>query len=94
MAPERTILDGATVVTMDADRTEHTAGHESEWNRAGLKATLTTMVPSLGTRSLQAIDEAIADVKHDVATERARRRRAEGDLAGGGAAEVFGDDIV
>src|SRR6478735_2149906 len=27
VAPERTILDGATVVTMDADRTEYTAGH-------------------------------------------------------------------
>jgi cytosine/adenosine deaminase-related metal-dependent hydrolase len=27
VAPERTILDGATVVTMDADRTEHAVGH-------------------------------------------------------------------
>ena len=27
MAPERTILDGCTVVTMDGDRTEHAVGH-------------------------------------------------------------------
>ena len=27
MAPERTILDGATVVTMDGARTEHATGH-------------------------------------------------------------------
>ena len=27
MAPERTILDGATVVTMDSDRAEYADGH-------------------------------------------------------------------
>ena len=27
MAPERTILDGATVVTMDGARSEHAIGH-------------------------------------------------------------------
>jgi preprotein translocase subunit SecA len=36
---------------------EHAAGDPSEWNRAGLKATLTAMVPPLGPNALAAIDE-------------------------------------
>jgi preprotein translocase subunit SecA len=36
---------------------EHTAGDASEWNRAGLKATLTAMVPTLDAKALRVVDE-------------------------------------
>jgi preprotein translocase subunit SecA len=48
---------------------EHTAGDPGDWNRDLLKASITTMVPTLDARALALINE-----EHDPAARRARRQ--------------------
>ncbi|HET6820562.1 MAG TPA: preprotein translocase subunit SecA [Candidatus Limnocylindria bacterium] len=71
---------------------QHTAGDPSEWNRAGLKATLTAMVPTLPERSLREIDEArdpaeLTEQLLDVVAEAYEAKRAEAGEEGIGVLE-------
>jgi preprotein translocase subunit SecA len=61
---------------------EHTAGDAHDWNRAGLKASLTTMVPTLPASTLAAIDEAtdanlLADTVMDAVADAYDAKRRE-----------------
>ena len=62
---------------------QHTAGdHRDDWNREGLKAQLTTMVPSVTDADLRVVDEArdpaaLTDALTELVRERYERKRAE-----------------
>jgi preprotein translocase subunit SecA len=71
---------------------QHTAGDPSEWNRAGLKATLTAMVPTLPEGSLREIDEArdpaeLTEQLLDAVAEAYEAKRAEAGEEGIGVLE-------
>jgi preprotein translocase subunit SecA len=61
---------------------EHTEGDPEEWNRAGLKARLQAMAPSLGAPALSAIDEetnaaALTEATLDAVAEAYEQKRVE-----------------
>jgi preprotein translocase subunit SecA len=62
---------------------EHTVGdHPDDWNRDGLKAQLTTMIPNLGPADLARVDEAndqmvLADSLVELANEHYAAKRGE-----------------
>jgi preprotein translocase subunit SecA len=79
-------LSGTVLTLVEAEIrdlvAEFTAGDASEWNRDGLKAQLTAMIPTLGSADLEVVDqgrnaEAVADALVEVAETHYQRRADE-----------------